>query len=966
MVEPFPIVQDEPARLDALRRLLILDTEPEPLFQAIVRQAAEACGTPIALLNFIDVQRQWFKAQVGLPGLTETPRDIAFCAHTIAGESLFEVQDASADPRFAANPLVTGAPQVRHYAGIPLVLPGGERVGTLCVMDRHPRALDNAQRKALAALAELAADALRMRQDLLQRSLTVRSRHESALFEAAQHYRSLIEEQAELVSLAHADGTLVYVNRAYAAHLGKAPEAVQGHSLFEFIDPGDREAVRQLLAEVVTTGKTATGENRWIDPSGAERWLAWTNGARTDAQGRVLLHSVGRDVTDRRRAETALKASQSLLERTGRVAGVGGWELDLASGRVTWSAQTRQIHEVADDFEPTLDTAISFYAPEGRKSIEAAVQRGIDSGEAWDLELPVITAQGRTIWARAIGEVERVNGVPVRLIGAFQDVTERHALQQQLVERERFLGQLADALPVRIAYLDAARRYRFVNAEMLRHFGRKAPEMIGRTRAELRPHEDDAILGVRAAATLAGQPQQFEFDEAVAGEQRRFENRLTPDRLPSGAVQGFFVTGIDITERRRAEAALRELGELIENTTDYVVQTDRRGTVTYMNPAARKLVGIGSAEGLGGCNFADFNTPATNRLYAEVIMPAVQVHGVWVGESRVYAAGQQEVPVSHMVLAHRDAQGRVGRYSAVMRNIAAQVEAQQQIARQSETLRLVAESIPASVAVVATDGRYRFVNSAFLRWCGRTSEAVLGQPAVEVLGVAEFDRRRPWIDRAMRGEGVTFELEQHAAGSHRIFSITYVPLHLATGELDGFVAVSQDVTGQKLEEARLKRLAQRDPLTGLLNRSGFEDALNALEPATTPLAVLYIDLDRFKPVNDNYGHPVGDEVLRLFAERLTHLVRPSDLVARLGGDEFAIAIPGMPASTTAKVVADKVLGATAAPFEIGQLDVNIGVSIGVAFEDAGVYDWRNVVGRADEKLLMAKSKGRGRQFGETQ
>jgi GAF domain-containing protein len=205
----YPLPEDEPARLEALRQLLILDTAPEPLFHSIVRQAAAACGTPIALLSFIDDQRQWFKASVGLPGLSEAPRDTTFCAHTIAAGAPFEVEDATADPRFADIPLVTGAPHARHYAGLPLTLPGGACVGTLCVINQQLGSLDPTQRQTLAALAELAIDALRMRQHLQQRSLAVRSRHELAISEAEQHYRSLIEEQAELVSLARIDGTLV-------------------------------------------------------------------------------------------------------------------------------------------------------------------------------------------------------------------------------------------------------------------------------------------------------------------------------------------------------------------------------------------------------------------------------------------------------------------------------------------------------------------------------------------------------------------------------------------------------------------------------------------------------------------------------------------------------------------------------------------------------------------------------------
>ncbi len=141
------------------------------------------------------------------------------------------------------------------------------------------------------------------------------------------------------------------------------------------------------------------------------------------------------DGTDQR-----LRASEAFLARTGRIARVGGWAVDLASGTVTWSSVTREIHEVPEDYVPTMADGLRFYAPGAQPVIEAAVQKALQRGISWDLELAFIGAKGRKLWVRTFGEVERENGKPVRLIGAFQDITEHHARQRAL-EREQALRQ---------------------------------------------------------------------------------------------------------------------------------------------------------------------------------------------------------------------------------------------------------------------------------------------------------------------------------------------------------------------------------------------------------------------------------------------------------------------------------------------------------------------------------------------
>jgi len=230
----YPLPADEHARLQALLELQILDTPAEEAFDDLTRLAALICETPIALVSLIDDQRQWFKSRVGLDA-RETPREQAFCTHAILGSEIFEVPDPQVDPRFRDNPLVTGAPHIRFYAGMPVSSPDGQRIGTLCVIDRQPRLLSPAQRQALQYLGQIAS-----RQLVLRRQAILQAR-EAAL------QRALLNSAGCALLCTDHQGLLTYLNPTAEQLLGQSAKALHGQSLCQLLDPRELQARALLL-----------------------------------------------------------------------------------------------------------------------------------------------------------------------------------------------------------------------------------------------------------------------------------------------------------------------------------------------------------------------------------------------------------------------------------------------------------------------------------------------------------------------------------------------------------------------------------------------------------------------------------------------------------------------------------------------------------------------------------------------
>jgi diguanylate cyclase (GGDEF)-like protein/PAS domain S-box-containing protein len=439
-----------------------------------------------------------------------------------------------------------------------------------------------------------------------------------------------------------------------------------------------------------------------------------------------------------------------------------------------------------------------------------------------------------------------------------------------------------------------------------------------------------------------------------------------------GVIQGHVGTVADATERIQGNRALRTLAGIFDATTDFVVQTRPDGRLLYMNAAARRTLGISPDAPIGHLDALSFNPPETVARHAVEIVPAAVSKGVWAGETVQWDAQHREILVSHLVIAHRDRRGKLEYFSAIMRDITVQRAAQQALYRSEAVLRSVADVVPMSIAVLDMARRYIFVNRGFESWTEKSADEVLGRTAEEVLGPDEYAIRRPFIDRVLQGEAVSFERDAPGRRHMRHVRVDYLPLFAEGGAVEGVVSVAADVSASRAEERRLRNLAHTDALTQLLNRSGFERALDdlaaqgALAAPGGLVAVLFIDLDRFKPINDSHGHAAGDQLLKSFADRLRTLVRPTDTIARLGGDEFVIVLDSLHEESNATMVADKVVEAAAQPFPLDKaLVVRIGASVGVAFWRPAQERWADALAQADTMLYRAKADGRGRAVGAT-
>ncbi len=511
-----PLPANETERLKALRRYEILDSDSEQDFDDIALLASHICGTPIALISLVDEDRQWFKSKIGLAA-SETPRDIAFCAHGILQPDFFEVEDALTDERFASNPLVTGDPKIRFYAGAPLVTPAGHVLGMLCVNDRVPRELNPAQKAALQALSRQVVAQMELR-----RSLTELRESEEAMRESENRFSDAFEHAPIGVGLASLEGRWLQANPALCDLLGYSEAELLLLTFQEMTHPDD------LAADLENAGRMFAGEfhsyrseKRYLHARGHLVTVLLNVTLVRDDEGdpRYFVAQI-QDITDRKRTEEALRVSDERLRAALSASGTGTFRWDFRSNEVSWDDSLDALFGLPPGRTVrSLDTFIAAVHPDDRSGVIEGCERCAREGADFAMEFRVLWPDGSLHWLEDKGKTFfDAAGQPLYMTGACVDITARKQSEAALKKSELRYHSLFENMLEGYAYcrtqFEQGELRDFTYLEVNGAFERLTglTDVVGKKVSDLIPKIQDnrEVFEVYNRVALTGQPEKFE------------------------------------------------------------------------------------------------------------------------------------------------------------------------------------------------------------------------------------------------------------------------------------------------------------------------------------------------------------------------------------------------------------------------------------------------------------------------
>ena len=577
--------------------------------------------------------------------------------------------------------------------------------------------------------------------------VTARKRSEEKLRISEERYRLLAENSRDVIWTMKLDGTITYISPAVEQLRGFTVEEAMHQPLDKTLTPDSQAIVIEYLQRLNTAFKSGLplesfrGENEYYCKDGSTLWTeVIVYPLPANDSGSVTMLGVTRDNTERRKAETALRKSEEMLRETGRMAKLGGWELDLTTMELSWTEETYRIHEVEPDQKPLLEDGINFYAPESRPILQRDLDLAIKQGVSFDVELPFITAKGNHLWVRSFGKADLVDGHPVRLFGVFQDITKRKEAESALRESEETYRSILQASPDDITITDLEGRILMVSPATLQILRCKDEnELIGHFVDEFifpddreRAKNNIALMfqgimtglgmyrGLRADGSIFDMEANAEFIRDVNGQ---------PNKI-------LFIVR-DISERKKAEQALQESEQRFRNNMEHFklisAMLDTDGNITFANTYFLKLTGWQLHEVLGRNWFELFIPPQAevrNVLFHQIEQGIIPLN--YQNEILTRTGERRLIDWSNALL--RNAQGNIVGIAGIGVDITDRKNAEDALAQSRSELKAIYEFSPVMMCLVDANRRIIFANPAFTALTGTSEEQLKGGHACGVFG----------------------------------------------------------------------------------------------------------------------------------------------------------------------------------------------------------------------------------------
>ncbi|WP_153799200.1 PAS domain S-box protein [Foetidibacter luteolus] len=408
----------------------------------------------------------------------------------------------------------------------------------------------------------------------IARDISADKAREQQLKSSENSLKSFFENSQGLMCTHDLDGRFISVNIAGAGMLGYTVEEVLSMSLYDIVPAKQHTFLDAYLREIAVAGKVS-GVMYTRHKNGTPKIWMFNNVIEKNADGKSYVIGNAIDITERHFLEKDLTKTKEMLEQTSKVAKVGGWEFDLTRQKIYWSATTRAIHEVEEDFVPELETALNFYNHgDSRDKIKQALHAAVTEGKPWDLELQIVTAKGREIWVRAQGNPGMENGICKRLYGTLQDINDKKKAELEIIHsRKLFNDVLQSASEVSIIASRTDGIITVFNKGAERLLGYTAEEMVGKQTPEIIHDAEEVRLAGIALTEEFNTPVEgyrvFVHKSEICGSDKRtwtFIRKdgsrctvslvVTPIRDINECIIGYLGIATDITQRRKAEHAL--------------------------------------------------------------------------------------------------------------------------------------------------------------------------------------------------------------------------------------------------------------------------------------------------------------------------------------------------------------------------------------------------------------------------